>query len=302
MLAAATMYYLEDATQADVAQRLRTSRATVSRLLAEARRQGIVRIAVVPPDGRDDADQHLAQQTSDVLGLDAVHLAPAAVSSGTELAPALSTALVDIGLHPGDVLLISSGRTVYEAGLGDLPPLPGVVLAPTIGGQEEPEPWYQPNEITRQIAERVDGHPTFLYAPALPGPGLHRSLLHDPAIRRVLELWDSARCAVLGVGAPPLSRASIPGFVPTDAVSLRRAVGDVCSRFYDRDGTEVPFPGHERLMATPLELVRRIPVGIGVAYGPSKIEGIIAGAAGGYLNRLVTDSATATLLLARAAG
>jgi DNA-binding transcriptional regulator LsrR (DeoR family) len=38
MYSAARLYYLEDATQADVAQRLGTSRATVSRLLSEARR------------------------------------------------------------------------------------------------------------------------------------------------------------------------------------------------------------------------------------------------------------------------
>lgn len=45
---AARLYYEEDATQAEIADQLGTSRATVSRLLAEAKRQGIVRIEVVP--------------------------------------------------------------------------------------------------------------------------------------------------------------------------------------------------------------------------------------------------------------
>ena len=40
------MYYTDEATQAEVADHLQTSRATVSRLLEEARRQGIVRIEV----------------------------------------------------------------------------------------------------------------------------------------------------------------------------------------------------------------------------------------------------------------
>ena len=49
LYAAARLYYEDDATQAEVAAQLGTSRATVSRLLAEAKRQGIVRIEVVPP-------------------------------------------------------------------------------------------------------------------------------------------------------------------------------------------------------------------------------------------------------------
>ena len=48
LLAAARLYYEQDATQAEIAVEMRTSRATVSRLLSEARRQGIVRIQVVP--------------------------------------------------------------------------------------------------------------------------------------------------------------------------------------------------------------------------------------------------------------
>src|SRR3954447_1114472 len=50
LYAVAKLYYLEDATQAEVAAQLGTSRATVSRLLSEARRQGIVKIQVTAPE------------------------------------------------------------------------------------------------------------------------------------------------------------------------------------------------------------------------------------------------------------
>ena len=294
MYAAATLYYLEDVTQAEVAAQLKVSRATVSRLLSEARRQGIVRIEVVSPAGPADTD--LAARTADALGLRAVHLAGSAAGSGATLSPALSAALVRVGLQPGEILLVSTGRTVYEAVRAELPQLPGVLLAPTIGGQDESEPWYQSNEIIREAAARVGGRPTFLYAPALPGRKLYRSLLGDPSTRRVLALWENARCVVLGVGGAPLTRASIPGFVPTDAVSLREAVGDVCSRFYDRDGRPVAFPGNDRLMAIGLEVLQRVPVGIAVAFGAEKVGGIVAGARAGYFNELVTDTSTAELL------
>jgi DNA-binding transcriptional regulator LsrR (DeoR family) len=173
-----------------------------------------------------------------------------------------------------------------------------VLVAPTVGGNLEPEPWYQTNEITRQFASRVGGHPEFLHAPALPGPALHASLVHDPAITRVFDLWDRARCAVLGVGAPLTSGRSIPAFVPVGTGSLRDAVGDICSRFYDRDGEPVEFPGSDRLIATTFDRLRAIPVTIAVAHGREKVVSIRAGARARLFDRLVTDVSTAGLLAA----
>lgn len=297
MYAAARLYYVEEANQAEVAGQLGTSRATVSRLLAEARRHGIVRIQVVPPSEHTDSD--LAARTAAALHLEEVHLSASSAANhlGRALSPALSSALKGVGLVGGDVLLVSSGRTVYEAAQFELPQLPGVLVAPTVGGQDEPEAWYQTNEITREVAAKIGGRPAFLYAPALPGGALFTSLTDDPSIRRVLELWQVAKCVVLGVGAPPLTRRSIPAFVPTGAASLRDAVGDVCSRFYDRAGDPVEFPGSDRLIATGLDVLRQIPYGIAVAVGAEKVRGITAGARAGYFNRLVTDPETAAALI-----
>jgi DNA-binding transcriptional regulator LsrR (DeoR family) len=297
MFEAASMYYLDDATQAEVAQTLGTSRATVSRLLSEARRQGIVRIDVVAPTARDG--QALARRTAETLGIRSVRLGPSRQvgAVGTSLSAALSLALAEVGMGAGDVLLVSSGRTVYEAAQGRLPSLPGVRVAPMVGGQDEPEPWYQTNEITRQVAAKVGGVPTFLYAPALPGPGLHERLVGDAATRRVLELWSTARCAVVGIGAPPRTRRSLPQFVPRDPGLLHLAVGDICNHFFDAAGRPTPFPGSERLLAISEEALRSLPTSIAVAAGETKVPSIRAGAKAGFFTELVTDPWTAEALL-----
>ena len=225
----AKLYYTENATQADVAAQLGTSRATVSRLLAEAKRRGIVRIEVVPP--AEVASGDLADRLTRALSLTTVFLSLPLPNPGPGrtivdvmggvLAPAVGRALSTAGLLPGDVLLVSSGRTVYEVAQYDLVPLPGVLVAPTVGGNDQPEEWYQTNEITRLVANRIGGRPNYLFAPGLPGPDLYPSLLNDPSIQRVLHLWPNARCALMGVGAPPLMRSDIPQFVPTGSNSLR---------------------------------------------------------------------------------
>ena len=99
--------------------------------------------------------------------------------------------------------------------------------------------------------------------------------------------------------APPRRSAGpSPRFVPTGGGWLREAVGDVCTRFFDRDGAPVDYPGVERLLATPYEVLQRIPSVIAVAVGQEKVPGIVAGARAGWFNELVTDPPTATALLA----
>lgn len=302
---AARLYYLEEATQAQVAATLGTSRATVSRLLSEARRHGIVRIDVVPPQTPDTGG--LADEVAAVLGLDRVFLSgpfarpqehPTGPALGSTLAPAVSRALAEVELAAGDVLLVSSGRTIYEVVRQDLAERPGVVVVPTIGGNDQPEDWYQTNEITRLLAGRLGGRSTYLFAPALPGQELNQTLRSDPAIQRVLHLWPQARCVLTGIGASPMLRSELPQFVPSDAGELRNAIGDICSRFFDRDGLPVEFPGSDRLIALDLETLRQVPVSIAVAAGADKVEPIVVAARAGYYNQLVTDPGTAEKILA----
>jgi deoxyribonucleoside regulator len=54
-LRAATLYYLDGLTQAEIATKLGVSRPTAGRLIARAKARGLVRIeVVVPPTMKDD--------------------------------------------------------------------------------------------------------------------------------------------------------------------------------------------------------------------------------------------------------
>lgn len=303
---AAKLYYDDNATQAEVAAALGTSRTTVSRLLTEARRQGVVQIAVVPPQQGGPRD--LAERVCLELGLLHVYLSgplrqptarrSTAGSLGAVLAPALGRALNAVGFVPGDIMLVSSGRTMYEVALHDLPELSGVVVAPTLGGIDQSERWYQTNEIAGLIASKIRGRATYLFAPALPGPDLYETLVQDPAIQRVLHLWPYARCVITSVGAPPILRDQLPQFILPAMPYLLEAAGDLCSRFYDRAGEPMEFPGSDRLVAVELETLQQIPVVIAVAAGRERVTSLIAAARKGYFNELITDPDTAEELLA----
>jgi DNA-binding transcriptional regulator LsrR (DeoR family) len=295
----ATMYYLDEANQAEIATKLAISRPAVSRLLSEARRLGVVQF-VIPPLNQP-TDIKFAAELASALNINHVHLAnPAPTKAmGRSLAPALGTALRGAGLKPGSIMVLATGKAIYETTEYELSASPGVIVTPAVGGQDEPEAWYQANELVRIMAERIGGYPTFLYAPALPGKELHKTLIDDESTAHVLDLWQRARCAVLGIGAPPSKRNSISAAIPLSSRELLdQAVGDVCLRFFDINGEAVNFPGSDRIFGIDMPTLRKIPVRIALAIGREKARSIIGAARGGFINELVTDALTGQAVLA----
>lgn len=294
---AARMYYLEDATQVEIASRLGVSRPTVSRLVAEARKAGLVRIEVVDPF--QDETVALAERLQVVLGLRAVHLAAVthAATLGADLAAPLAAAVEGMGLVPGDAVLMSSGRTVYDVARSGMPTMPGVQLVPTVGGQADPMPWFQTNEITRTAAEHSGAIPAFLFAQALPSPAMRSTLDEDPAFQHVVGLWSRAKGAILGIGAPTHTRDALARGIPVEDVAFDRAAGDVCLNFYAADGSPIEFPGSDRMVRTSRGILSTVPHAVGVAVGSAKVTSIVAAVRGGLVNELVTDAATARAVL-----
>lgn len=294
----ACLYYEEGRTQAEIADFLRISRATVSRLLAEARATGIVRIEVRNPAADELGELSKALVTR--LGLRRAIVTPTVLGGppGPVLAPAVGQLLHEAGLRAGDALLVSSGATVDAIAREPLLPLPGVLVAPAVGGQDEPEGQYQTNEITRLLAVAAGATPVLLHAPVAPSAELFALLRQDPGVTRVMSLWQHAKAAVLGIGLPPRARSSVPSVMTRNGADLTAAVGDLCTRPYDAAGRELAYPGTERIFAMELSDLLRVEYSIGVAVGVGKAEAIATAARAGYVNRLVTDVATARAVLA----
>jgi DNA-binding transcriptional regulator LsrR (DeoR family) len=294
----AWLYYKEDRTQAEIGELLGISRATVSRLLAEARAQGVVHIEVRDPAASEL--NSLGTALEERLGLARVLVTPNVIGArlGPVLAPSVATLLREAHLSPGDALVVGSGATMLDISRQELIPLPGVLVVPSVGGQDEHEEYYQTNEVTRSLAVNAGATPVLLHAPVLPSSAIYRSLQTDPGIKRVMSLWRRAHCALLGVGMPPRIRVSLPDVLRRWGTDLANVEGDISNRTFDGDGRPVPFEGSDRMFAMGFDDLRRVPHSIAVAVGAEKARGLVAAARGGFINRLVTDSDTAHAILA----
>jgi DNA-binding transcriptional regulator LsrR (DeoR family) len=107
---------------------------------------------------------------------------------------------------------------------------------------------------------------------------------------------------ILGIGAfpaSPLLAASGNSIDQKNEIEIKNAgaVGEICLRYFDKDGRAMHPLIEERIIAIDYPLMNEAKRRIGVAGGVSKLNAIRAAIIGGWINVLITDSDVARLLL-----
>jgi DNA-binding transcriptional regulator LsrR (DeoR family) len=293
LVTVARMYYEHDASQKEIAEQLGVSRPTVSRLLERAREAGIVRIEIVPPE----IDVGLSERLRARLGLRAVYIAAGRAEEsdpGPVLAEAVEHALDEARLTVGDVALVSWGRAVHSISRRLHRTYAGALIAPAMGGNAGDQPWFQPNDTVRILAERIGGQARYFHAPALLSSALYDTLLSEGQLDAILAMWARAKVSLVGVGAWPKPDPSYAaaGF-PVDDPALEKAVGDFAGWSFTIDGSLVPYQDGRRLLGVTPEQLAAIPHSICLAGAVSKALPAIGAARARLYNVLVTDAPTA---------
>ncbi|MEP3298741.1 MAG: sugar-binding domain-containing protein [Pseudoruegeria sp.] len=288
---AATLHYIDGLSQVEVARRMQMSTASVSRLLAKAREDGVVRFVVEALDPMADDDQRLAE----ALGLQIVR------AIDTSHQPALSSAvgnlIKDAELPSNPVITIGWGRAIQNVVGHGLPRVSNAIVVPATGGMNQSQSHFQINEFARAAAEQMGGEAKLLYAPAQPGPDLFAQLIRDPQIAAIMELWDRVDVSITGIGNfPDTSAESSLGFTPDEAAKVK---GDIVRQYFDSHGASIAWRGQDTQIGINRSQLSRVPLSIGVCVGKEKVDAIIGSARSGMINALVTDIRTAQLVLDR---
>ncbi len=301
----ATLYYERGMRQSEIAEQLGESRSNVSRLLAEARRRGVVEIRIHRPLSLDEG---LADELRRRFGLrDALVLVDGEEDALRRVGE-VGARFLERSLDEIAVLAISWGtalREVVDALGRRRRPIEVVQMIGGVGGGASN---VDGTELARRFADALGGSCDYLHAPLLAdNEETARRVLHESSVRRVLEKAARADAALVGIGAldPALSSLVRAGYLDEhDLRRLRRdgAVGDVCGRHFDADGCPSDVELNRRVVGLDLETLHRIPLVIGVAAGRAKAEAILGALRGGHLGVLVTDSAAATEVLSLEAG
>lgn len=124
-----------------------------------------------------------------------------------------------------------------------------------------------------------------------------KEILQSTFMKEILELWDKVTVALVGIGAQISSSNMVwSGFLgDSEKLELREhnAIGDICSRFYTKEGEVIQSSISERTIAIRLEKLKELRYSIGVAYSKEKVQSIIGAMNGKLINTLVTNEETA---------
>ncbi|WP_309241920.1 sugar-binding transcriptional regulator [Brevibacillus daliensis] len=302
MVEAAKMYYLLDNSQQDIALKLGVSRPTVSRLLQQAKEEGIVKIEIIDPE---ESIQQLEAALCAKYHLKHALVAPNAswdeqiikVRIGKRAAQFLNDTVKEY-----DILAVTWGTTMYQIARGLQPkPLKGVKVVQLKGGVSHSETNTYASEVLHLFGQAFQTTPHYLPLPAIVDSALVKQTIEaDRYIHRQLELAEQANFAIFTTGGL-MSDALLfrLGYLSKEDVRIvtKKAVGDICSRFFDRNGDIVHQELNDRTIGIQLDELRKKEYSILVAGGKTKLESMKATMNGKYSNVLVTDQLTAKELL-----
>ena len=304
MMQAASMYYQEDMTQAEIARELFLSRTKVSRLLKLAKEQRKVEIRIC---GGAQRNSFLERLFKEQFGLKEVLILADCPEEEAFLSVAgLAAQYTDSILKENSIVGIGRGRTL-RAVVECMEPKEKLMIqvVQLIGLMNNPSQNEEEMDLVRKFAKMYGGTSHNLFAPFVLEDSEARQVLNRvAAVGKTIELAKKADVILSSVGKFDLQDKSIlwnSYLGQEEKLHLKKmgSVGLFCGRYYDINGKMADTALHDKIFGLEMEeIVSREHV-ICVAQGMEKVLPILGALHGKLFNTLITDERTAMNVLIR---
>ncbi len=308
LIRVARLYYEEGMSQGEVARTLGISGATVSRVLAAARDQGIVEVRIHDPRSPVQRVHEYEQELVQMFGLSEVRVGTSAgEASSFRLVGRLAADLFGERLSDMRQVGLSWGTTL-EAFVAEVPQrvVPSLAVYPMAGGNPGLDKASAGGTLVQALARRCGVEPGRLIAPAVvESPRTKEAIMSESGIKSALALAAQVDHAFVGIGTFGVrsSVTIVEDMLLTEAelgtFLAQKPAGDISGRFFDDNGIELGPPTSERVIGLTLDELRRVPCVVGMAAGHEKARGVLAGLRTGVLDVLVVDLPLAQAVLQR---
>jgi len=303
MLKVARMYYYHGISQKEIAKQLGVSIPTVSRILKETLKNGIVQIKIENKQGYCKKLEKALKKKYSLIDavvirtgniLDNRYLKSSLGKEGANLFKKVAKAGALIGLGPGETIM----EMVLSFSTADV--VPGITIVPLMGGWGLYQLEWETNRLVSIIGTTLGCRYYFLNSPALvSSPKVKDIILNEYLIHRVAELWEHLDVAIFSIG-PEIEDGILPSLMtPVEiktAVS-RGAVSDILGILIDEEGKPLDIEFNRKIVSIPIEILKKVPIRLGIGGGSRKIRGLMASLRSGIVNMIVTDEKSAEVLL-----
>lgn len=300
----AQMYYNQGILQPEIARKLFFSRAKVSRILKKARQLGVVDIHVKRYLDRMPSIEQKMQRM--------FHLKEAIVlSNGDEEDEETLEGLTNIAaLYVGDQLKnhctmgITGGGTVHRI----IQKLPKVEVSDmhvvqVIGASANQYIPGEARELVNHISTLLSANGHYLNTPLyIDDLYAKEILLRDPTVREVFDYMKHLDLLLTGIGSFNHG-STVPSWfgymtsVHRAELDKLNAVGSICAQYFDSFGNRLDCEWNRKCVAIPFDVMKKAALTVGVAAGRHKAMPILGALRGEYINVLITDAETASLVI-----
>lgn len=295
----AYLYYIEEKSQSEISKETGIYRTTISRLLTEAKKEGIVKIEIENFDARLFRLESYVKERYKLKELEIIPNLVDEPQENLEKRLAQATASMVRSLI-GDYMKVgfSWGKSlsylVEEIGSKRLE---GTVFYPLAGGPSHIHARYHVNTLIYSMASKFHGECRFINATIVQeNKELAQGILSAKYFEDLKASWDNLDVAVVGIGGHVeknnpqwFDMLTIEDF---QELEQEGAVGEVCCRFFDKVGNPICSDLQDRTISISLEQLKNIPNTVALALGEMKASSILSVLKAGYINHLVTDEAT----------
>ena len=299
-ITAARRYYEQDRSKTEIARDLGLSRFQVARLLADARRDGLVRIEIGAPGRTDEAmsaelAEHLGVERAVVVTPD-----PAAPSSTVDLVG--RTLAVELVRAVGEGMTVGLTWSRATSTLGrSVTGLVRCTVVQLAGAVYPPDGLPGSVEVARAVARVAGGRAHTIYSPlvvadAATAAGLRR----QPEVAATLARAAHLDIAVLSVGAWKPHASAVHDLLDLDerrALADRGVVGEVSGHVIDADGHLVASTLEQRVVGASLSELVAVPIRLTSSHGAHRREATLAAVRAGLVHTLIVDTDLARALL-----
>jgi deoxyribonucleoside regulator len=303
----ASLYYEEGLTQQEISIRLQYSRSRISRLLTEAQRRGVVEIHINHPLARNRSMENKLQEMFNLKSVRVCQNRGESYESMLQRLGALAARLVMQNLYDEIIIGLSWGAALAEMANSFRPMhCTGARVVQMIGTVGSVDPTTDGPGLVRRFAAAIDGRAYTLAAPWFFDNKLVRdALLEDRRLQESLAMARRVNLAVVGVGTiiPELSSIVRAGYITVEQANYLSSlgiVGDVCGLQFDINGKMIELPITGYVFGINVDILREVPMVIGVAGGSKKALSILGGLRSKLINALVTDEAAASIIIEKA--